>query len=113
MSGVFAIGITKRPKFPEFSRLNDRIDSFENSKNFVVFKTKLAEAGFYFSTNNPDYVTCYSCGGKLRKPVEENYPFIEHAKNFPYCTYLLCMQGKEFVCSVYSSKEVKTSQETI
>ena len=112
MLGLFTKGFINEPKFPEFEVLK-RLESFENSGRFVENKYSFAAAGFFFSENNPEYLTCFCCGGKLGNWTGEEDPFVEHAKYFPYCTHLLWTKGKQFVTSINSpKKEIITSETT-
>uniref|UniRef100_A0A8C7I1W9 RING-type E3 ubiquitin transferase n=1 Tax=Oncorhynchus kisutch TaxID=8019 RepID=A0A8C7I1W9_ONCKI len=57
---------------------------------------QLAKAGFYYVGRNDD-VKCFCCDGGLRCWESGDDPWVEHAKWFPRCQYLLQEKGQEFV----------------
>uniref|UniRef100_A0A3P9BJ68 E3 ubiquitin-protein ligase XIAP n=1 Tax=Maylandia zebra TaxID=106582 RepID=A0A3P9BJ68_9CICH len=60
---------------------------------------RLARAGFY-STGRGDAVLCFHCGGGLNNWQPEEDPWVEHAKHYPGCSFLLANKGPEFVNSI-------------
>ncbi|XP_063807591.1 putative inhibitor of apoptosis [Pseudophryne corroboree] len=61
-----------------------------------VTPKKLAEAGFYYVGRNDD-VKCFCCDGGLRCWESGDDPWVEHAKWFPRCEYLVEIKGQSFV----------------
>lgn len=57
---------------------------------------QLASAGFYCVGRNDD-VKCFCCDGGLRCWESGDDPWVEHAKWFPRCEFLIRMKGQEFV----------------
>ncbi|XP_021501550.1 baculoviral IAP repeat-containing protein 2 isoform X4 [Meriones unguiculatus] len=57
---------------------------------------QLASAGFYYVDRNDD-VKCFCCDGGLRCWESGDDPWVEHAKWFPRCEFLIRMKGQEFV----------------
>ncbi|XP_036048711.1 baculoviral IAP repeat-containing protein 2 [Onychomys torridus] len=57
---------------------------------------QLASAGFYYMDRNDD-VKCFCCDGGLRCWESGDDPWVEHAKWFPRCEFLIRMKGQEFV----------------
>ncbi|XP_049745417.1 baculoviral IAP repeat-containing protein 2 isoform X1 [Elephas maximus indicus] len=57
---------------------------------------QLASAGFYYVGRNDD-VKCFCCDGGLRCWESGDDPWLEHAKWFPRCEFLIRMKGREFV----------------
>ncbi|MGH0188229.1 UNVERIFIED_CONTAM: hypothetical protein FKN15_028858 [Acipenser sinensis] len=57
---------------------------------------QLAKAGFYYVGRNDD-VKCFCCDGGLRCWESGDDPWVEHAKWFPRCEYLLQEKGQDFV----------------
>ncbi|XP_006887370.1 PREDICTED: baculoviral IAP repeat-containing protein 2 [Elephantulus edwardii] len=57
---------------------------------------QLASAGFYYVGRNDD-VKCFCCDGGLRCWESGDDPWLEHAKWFPRCEFLIRMKGQEFV----------------
>ncbi|XP_042538921.1 baculoviral IAP repeat-containing protein 2 [Dipodomys spectabilis] len=62
----------------------------------AVQPERLASAGFYYVDRNDD-VKCFCCDGGLRCWESGDDPWVEHAKWFPRCEFLICMKGQEFV----------------
>ncbi|XP_077197644.1 baculoviral IAP repeat-containing protein 2 isoform X2 [Paroedura picta] len=60
---------------------------------------QLADAGFYYVGCNDD-VKCFCCDGGLRCWESGDDPWVEHAKWFPRCEYLLHVKGQGFVHQV-------------
>ncbi|XP_037361617.1 baculoviral IAP repeat-containing protein 2 [Talpa occidentalis] len=57
---------------------------------------QLASAGFYCVGRNDD-VKCFCCDGGLRCWESGDDPWMEHAKWFPRCEFLIRMKGQEYV----------------
>ncbi|XP_061484725.1 putative inhibitor of apoptosis isoform X2 [Rhineura floridana] len=77
-----------------------RVSTFKNWPVTVpVQPQQLADAGFYYVGRNDD-VKCFCCDGGLRCWESGDDPWVEHAKWFPRCEYLIHMRGQEFVHQV-------------
>ncbi|XP_024876349.1 baculoviral IAP repeat-containing protein 7-B-like isoform X1 [Temnothorax curvispinosus] len=93
-------GMASRPKHPEYASCAARLASFDRwPKAMSQTKETLATAGFYY-TGSGDQTLCYHCGGGLRDWEPEDDPWVEHAKWFEYCPYLILTKGTEFVSSI-------------
>ena len=44
-----------------------------------------------------DHVSCFSCGSGLRNWEPEDDPWMEHARWFPQCRFLILMKGEEYI----------------
>ncbi|XP_072259072.1 baculoviral IAP repeat-containing protein 2 [Pyxicephalus adspersus] len=76
---------------------SSRLKTFVNWPSRIpVTPKKLAEAGFYYVGRNDD-VKCFCCDGGLRCWESGDDPWVEHAKWFPRCEYLLHIKGQSFV----------------
>ncbi|XP_006013512.1 baculoviral IAP repeat-containing protein 2 [Latimeria chalumnae] len=74
-----------------------RVQTFTNWPSRIpVRPEQLARAGFYYVGRNDD-VKCFCCDGGLRCWESGDDPWVEHAKWFPSCEYLLVVKGQEFV----------------
>lgn len=95
--------ITQRPKRPEFARLQKRLDTFLNwmGPNISQTRDQIAEAGFYYAGYS-DCCRCFYCGGGLKSWEAEDNPWIEHARWFPSCPFILTNKGQDFVDAVES-----------
>ncbi|XP_032283592.1 baculoviral IAP repeat-containing protein 3 [Phoca vitulina] len=63
---------------------------------------QLATAGFYY-TGHSDDVKCFCCDGGLRCWESGDDPWVEHAKWFPRCEYLIHIKGQEFISQIQAS----------
>ncbi|KYQ54909.1 Apoptosis 1 inhibitor [Trachymyrmex zeteki] len=89
-----------RPKHPEYASYAARLASYDRwPKAMSQTKEELATAGFYY-TGSGDQTLCYHCGGGLRDWEPNDDPWVEHAKWFEYCPYLLLTKGMEFVSNI-------------
>ncbi|NXX86779.1 BIR protein, partial [Urocolius indicus] len=92
---------------PSFNVSNLSMQTHEaRVKTFINWPTRipvqpeqLADAGFYYVGCNDD-VKCFCCDGGLRCWESGDDPWIEHAKWFPRCEYLLRVKGGEFVSQI-------------
>ncbi|NWU79923.1 BIR protein, partial [Onychorhynchus coronatus] len=92
---------------PSFNVSNVSMQTHEaRVKTFINWPTRipvqpeqLADAGFYYVGRNDD-VKCFCCDGGLRCWESGDDPWIEHAKWFPRCEYLLRVKGREFVSQI-------------
>ncbi|XP_006775306.1 PREDICTED: baculoviral IAP repeat-containing protein 3 [Myotis davidii] len=67
-----------------------------------VHPKQLASAGFYYMGHNDD-VKCFCCDGGLRCWESGDDPWVQHAKWFPRCEYLIRVKGQEFISRVQAS----------
>ncbi|KAE8573733.1 Putative inhibitor of apoptosis 2 [Halyomorpha halys] len=85
------------PRHGKFSTYDSRLNTFSQWPPSLTQKPHdLAEAGFYF-TGRGDQVRCFHCDGGLRLWEREDDPWLEHARWFPHCGFLLLIKGQEFV----------------
>ena len=94
-----------RPKHVLFATLWQRRISFQASfscnwtQHLRVSTDTLAEAGF-FEVGNVDEVKCFYCGGSLIQWQYNDQPWVEHAKYFPTCHFLLRNRGPAYVMKI-------------
>ncbi|XP_061818857.1 baculoviral IAP repeat-containing protein 2 [Nerophis lumbriciformis] len=82
---------------PAMQQNEERLLTFVNwPARIPVRPEQLAKAGFYYVGRNDD-VKCFCCDGGLRCWESGDDPWVEHAKWFPRCEYLLQEKGQEFV----------------
>ncbi|XP_072339086.1 baculoviral IAP repeat-containing protein 7-like [Scyliorhinus torazame] len=74
-----------------------RLRTFENwPASNTIQPPQLAHAGFFY-TGHHDNVKCFHCDGELRNWELGDDPWMEHAKWFPRCEYVLQMKGRDYV----------------
>ncbi|MEE6472887.1 hypothetical protein FKM82_009766 [Ascaphus truei] len=79
---------------------SSRFKTFVNwPPRIPVLPKQLADAGFYYVGRNDD-VKCFCCDGGLRCWESGDDPWVEHAKWFPRCEYLLRIKGQDFVSHI-------------
>ncbi|XP_078401952.1 baculoviral IAP repeat-containing protein 2 [Cetorhinus maximus] len=85
------------PRHPEMQSYDTRLQTFLRwpVRNFIQ-PEQLSRAGFYYVGQNDD-VKCFYCDGGLRSWEAGDDPWVEHAKWFPRCEYLLQEKGQTFV----------------
>ncbi|MDP0561782.1 MAG: RING-HC finger protein [Candidatus Endonucleobacter sp. (ex Gigantidas childressi)] len=92
--------ITKKLKYPTYSLLNVRVSSYSGWPSYLDISPRaMADAGFFYAGYS-DYTRCFDCGGGLRNWESGDDPYVEHARWFPDCSYLLEKKGKYFVDAV-------------
>ncbi|XP_006814869.1 baculoviral IAP repeat-containing protein 7-like [Saccoglossus kowalevskii] len=95
-------GTQNQARHPEYSEERTRIATYTNwSENVVVSPVDLAKAGFYY-TGVKDNVKCFYCDGGLRNWEPTDEPWIEHARWFPKCAFVLQQRGSVFMKYVTS-----------
>lgn len=89
--------------YPEYSSLDNRIKTFTNwPKQIVQTPKDLAIAGFIY-TNIGDHTKCFCCNINLQHWDTSDNPWIEHAKHYPSCSYLILSKGKIFIDNVQAN----------
>ncbi|OWF44702.1 Baculoviral IAP repeat-containing protein 3 [Mizuhopecten yessoensis] len=86
------------PKRPDLSHVDSRLDTFHNWPRDFVVQTpeQLAIAGFYYA-GMTDTARCHYCDGGLREWEPGDIPWVEHAKWFPHCKFVLKIKGLPFI----------------
>ncbi|MCK5867772.1 MAG: hypothetical protein KAG14_05170, partial [Mycoplasmataceae bacterium] len=79
-----------------YSTLEQRINSYSECANKECNVELMARAGFYF---NKKYSVCYCCGGSIES-VDDEVPWVKHARLYPQCKFLNESMGKEFVDNI-------------
>ncbi|XP_078248134.1 baculoviral IAP repeat-containing protein 7 isoform X1 [Pogona vitticeps] len=92
-----------QPEYPDMETEGDRLATFQNWPSYArVSPEILAGAGFFY-TGQGDYVRCFYCDGALRNWERGDDPWMEHARWFPSCKFLLQSRGRGFVNSIQES----------
>lgn len=78
--------------------LQKRLGTFEGKWKTSYAKTPqtLAECGMYYA-GYADCARCFFCGGGLKNWEDPDEPWVEHARWFPKCAYLLLYKSPMFV----------------
>lgn len=85
------------PTFPHFMTYSARLRSYQTwPTSMKITPHVLSVAGFFYFKSG-DQTICHHCGGGLKDWQDNDDPWIEHAKWFPKCSYLLAVKGKRFV----------------
>ena len=104
--------IWNTPSYSKFSLFNKRLESFINEGWPIGLAQKpetLAAAGFFY-LGRGDIVVCYYCGGTLNKWEKEDDAWIEHAKHYPYCSYLILIKSRKFINNVQTNVREREKQ---
>ncbi|XP_054260293.1 death-associated inhibitor of apoptosis 1-like [Macrosteles quadrilineatus] len=102
----------KFPSFPQFKLLESRLKSYQKWPKTPKFTPEMfSEAGFFY-TGKEDGIICYYCGGGLNNwSKESDEPWVEHARHFSKCYFLLTTKGKSFVSNVCAKSPTKESKQ--
>ncbi|XP_006167104.1 baculoviral IAP repeat-containing protein 7 isoform X2 [Tupaia chinensis] len=91
------------PAFPGMGSEELRLASFYSWPPTTGVRPELLAAAGFFHTGRQDKVRCFFCYGGLQSWEQGDDPWIEHAKWFPRCQFLLQSKGRAFVHSVQQS----------
>ncbi|XP_039289267.1 death-associated inhibitor of apoptosis 2 [Nilaparvata lugens] len=87
----------KIPKHPKYSMYEARLQTFVNWPADVSQTPEdISEAGFFYAGSG-DQVRCFHCDGGLRMWDPSDEPWLEHARWFPHCQFILLVKGQPFV----------------
>ncbi|XP_021362910.1 uncharacterized protein LOC110456458 [Mizuhopecten yessoensis] len=96
-SEFLGIGTQPRYMYPGYKLQAKRLQTYRRCPyRLQLKKTRLANAGFYF-TGLRDCTKCFCCGGGLEKWEAEDDPWIEHARWFPNCRFVIRNKQQWFV----------------
>lgn len=96
-----------RPKYPNFVTLQGRIVSFDNSPGFISVNSEMMASAGFFYVGSSDQTRCFFCGGGLRNWEYDDNPWVEHARWFPKCHFLLQNKGAKFIEYVHQPLMVR------
>ncbi|KAI9559221.1 hypothetical protein GHT06_016010 [Daphnia sinensis] len=86
--------ITRRP---ELTSLEARLNTFGDwPPGLEQRPPQLAEAGFYYMKTG-DHVKCFCCDGALRNWEPKDDPWVEHARWFSRCNFLVSVKGNDYI----------------
>uniref|UniRef100_A0A2C9LYU4 Uncharacterized protein n=1 Tax=Biomphalaria glabrata TaxID=6526 RepID=A0A2C9LYU4_BIOGL len=91
-------------KYWEYSKRKQTFNSWPREIHFIP--KHFADAGFFYKDHG-DCVSCFYCGGSLTNWEAEEDAWIEHARWFPNCNYLIQQMGRTFVATVQELDKVK------
>ncbi|KAJ8314616.1 hypothetical protein KUTeg_006766 [Tegillarca granosa] len=102
------------PKCPQFEDFRIRQSTYQGwPSDRDQSPRELAAAGFYY-TGEDDTVRCHYCDGGLRQWEPGDNPWVEHARWFPFCKYVVKMKGFHFIEEVartYNDLYVNSTQD--
>ncbi|ODN01677.1 Death-associated inhibitor of apoptosis 2 [Orchesella cincta] len=99
------------PAHPSLVTVHSRIKTF-SSWPVECGQTPeiMAEAGFFY-IGRRDHVKCFYCDGGLRNWEANDDPWLEHARWFSNCTYVILNKGDSYVKDVNKTKPPVVSQQ--
>ncbi|XP_072019049.1 LOW QUALITY PROTEIN: baculoviral IAP repeat-containing protein 3-like [Amphiura filiformis] len=84
-------------RHPQFASEQARLESYERWPPAVgIAPIQLARAGFFYTGNN-DSCKCFYCDGGLKNWEPKDEPWMEHARWFPRCEWLIQQRGQAYV----------------
>eukprot|EP00918_Siedleckia_nematoides_P075597 GHVU01165488.1.p1 GENE.GHVU01165488.1~~GHVU01165488.1.p1 ORF type:complete len:640 (+),score=44.35 GHVU01165488.1:41-1960(+) len=85
------------PRHAQYATYSARLQTFYDwSVERSHIPHEMADAGFFYA-HMRDCVKCYFCNGGLHNWLPGDNPWVEHARWFPRCGYILRTQGQVFV----------------
>ncbi|XP_061176472.1 baculoviral IAP repeat-containing protein 7-like [Saccostrea echinata] len=97
--------VIDRPRYPSYAVMATRVSSYQQWPSHLTQTPRdLSLAGFFY-VGYGDYVRCFFCGGGLRNWEPGDDAWIEHARWFPKCPFLIQNQGQDFVRLVQNVQE--------
>lgn len=101
------------PRYPSLAQEKERCVSFRNwPQGLCQAPQQLAQAGFFY-LGVGDHVQCYYCGGGLKNWSTEDDPFIEHAKWYSFCGFIIKSLGQDIVLDVKANHRLDVAQEML
>ncbi|XP_052075900.1 baculoviral IAP repeat-containing protein 2-like isoform X2 [Mytilus californianus] len=112
LSESAALGVClDKPKYPKYAIRSVRLDSFSHwPQHLTQSPEEMVTAGFFF-TGTDDHCRCFFCGGGLRSWEPGDQPWIEHARWYQKCTFLLQCKGEKFIEDVQMNRILPNENE--
>uniref|UniRef100_A0A1B6IHN5 RING-type domain-containing protein n=1 Tax=Homalodisca liturata TaxID=320908 RepID=A0A1B6IHN5_9HEMI len=84
-------------KHPKYTSKDSRLATYQSwPQDTKQTPDDLAEAGFYY-LGSGDQVRCFHCDGGLGKWDPNDDPWVEHARWFPDCGFVMLIKGETFI----------------
>jgi hypothetical protein len=83
------------PKYPNMIIQEQRIKTFPKWSDMKKIQD-ITNAGFFY-IGREDATMCFHCGGSLHNWEDGDHPWIEHAKWYPHCYFVILSKGLEFI----------------
>ncbi|XP_062596293.1 baculoviral IAP repeat-containing protein 7-like [Saccostrea cucullata] len=97
--------VIERPRYPSYAVMATRVSSYQQWPSHLTQTPRdLSLAGFFY-VGYGDYVRCFFCGGGLRNWEPGDDAWVEHARWFPKCPFLIQNRGLDFVRLVQNVQE--------
>uniref|UniRef100_A0A2P2HXT5 E3 ubiquitin-protein ligase XIAP-like n=1 Tax=Hirondellea gigas TaxID=1518452 RepID=A0A2P2HXT5_9CRUS len=88
------------PKRLEYLTKESRVKSYKNwPRKVKQTPDELAEAGFFYCGLS-DHVRCFHCGNGLRNWEADDEPWVEHARWYPQCNFVLLNKGVDYIDTI-------------
>ena len=93
------MGINKHsgPRYPMYATVESRLKSFAQwPAHLKQTPAMMAQAGFFY-LGASDHVKCFHCDGGLRNWEPNDEPWLEHARWFRQCKFVLLVKGDGYI----------------
>lgn len=101
------VQVHQRARHSELTSTEARLKTFGDwPPGLAQRPAQLAEAGFFYMKTG-DRVKCFSCDGALRNWEPNDDPWVEHARWFSRCSFLLSMKGEAYVRDIHDTFQNK------
>ncbi|XP_046450026.1 baculoviral IAP repeat-containing protein 7-B-like isoform X2 [Daphnia pulex] len=93
------LGITKHsgPRYSSYATLDARLKSYNNWPSHLKQTPRAMALSGFFHLGTNDHVNCFHCGSGLRNWEPEDDPWLEHARWFPQCRFVMLMKGEQYI----------------
>nr|BDV49824.1 MAG: baculoviral IAP repeat-containing protein [Penaeus semisulcatus pemonivirus] len=100
-------------RYERYATYKERLESFSNwPLNINQKKNDLADAGYYYYGIR-DHVRCFHCGGGLREWEADDNPWIEHARWYPFCNFVILTKGELFIREALNIESSRTNVKNV
>uniref|UniRef100_A0A8D2KS69 RING-type E3 ubiquitin transferase n=1 Tax=Varanus komodoensis TaxID=61221 RepID=A0A8D2KS69_VARKO len=91
--------VDSQPEYPDLEAEGSRLRTFQNWPSYARVCPEVLAGDLLAG----DFVRCFYCDGALRNWERGDDPWMEHARWFPRCKFLLQSRGRDFIDSIQES----------
>ncbi|XP_076444751.1 baculoviral IAP repeat-containing protein 7-B-like [Babylonia areolata] len=99
-TATHSVSVDKEGKYPQFASEQRRSNTFHGFPlRDEHLLRRLVQIGFFY-TGHSDIVICYSCGLSLYQWLQEDDPYIVHARWKPNCQHIRSVLTSAYIDAV-------------
>ena len=69
--------------------------------------TIVLNLNYFFFIETGDHVKCFCCDGALRNWEPKDDPWVEHARWFSRCNFLVAVKGNDYIKEIQARYQVR------